>query len=262
MNLLSRKQKDLIKGQVVGSIFEKPFYKLKQMYDLLVMNKWGKNYLYDKQTAELISKLPADSNCIDIGCHKGDILKAIVEHSPRGKHFAFEPIPELYDNLIEKFKSVKIFQLALSTQKGKTKFYNVVSGQGVSGLKKRNYDREHEIIEIDVEIDTLDNVIPKDVKIDFIKIDVEGGEFDVMKGGRNIIEKYKPIIIFEFEKEAAEKYNISANDVYNFFNKEMSMQLGLMKSWLGNKTKSGFSEEEFIHLFNTGEEFYFIAYAV
>ena len=135
-----------------------------------------------------------------------------------------------------------------------------MSGQGVSGLKKRNYDREHEIVEIDVEIDTLDNVIPKDLKIDFIKIDVEGGEFDVMKGGRNIIEKYKPIIIFEFEKEAAEKYNINANDVYNFLNEEMNMQISLMKTWLVNKSNIGFSKDAFIDLFNTGEEFYFIAY--
>jgi FkbM family methyltransferase len=259
--LTSRKQKDTIKRAIANTIFEKPLYLLKLGYDLLVMNKWGKNYMYDKQTAQLIARIKKDSNCIDIGCHKGDILQNMVNSAPKGRHFAFEPIPELYEALVKRFENVEIFNLALSTKKGRTKFYNVTSGQGVSGLKKRKYDREHEILEIDVEIDTLDNIIPNDIQIDLIKIDVEGGEFDVIMGGKQLILKNKPIIIFEFEKEAAEKYSTSADEVYEFFTVTAGMKLGLIRNWLNDKSRTGYKKEEFLHQYETSKNFYFIAYA-
>ena len=49
-----------------------------------------------------------------------------------------------------------------------------------------------------VELKKLDDVIPTDVTIDFIKIDVEGAELGVLKGAKNVLLKNKPIIIFEF----------------------------------------------------------------
>ena len=55
-----------------------------------------------------------NSNCIDIGCHKGEILDVMLELAPEGKHTAFEPIPVFYNALIEKYKSKidwKVFQI-------------------------------------------------------------------------------------------------------------------------------------------------------
>jgi FkbM family methyltransferase len=259
--ILMRTFKDAVKQTVSGTILEKPLYKLKVQYDIAVMNKWGKNYVYDKETEELISRLPKDANCIDIGCHKGDILRAMIECAPEGNHIAFEPIPELYDSLLKVFPCATIHKKALSTKKGKTKFFNVISGQGVSGLQKRKFDREHEIIEIEVEIDTLDNLIYGNNVVALIKIDVEGGEFDVMKGGKNLILRDKPIIIFEFEKEAAEKYNVTADQLYDFVTEEIEMEISLMKNWLKDAHCTGFSRSEFQHQFNTIENFYFIIYS-
>ena len=39
------------------------------------------------------------SNCIDVGCHKGEMLELMFKYSPKGKHFAFEPIPYLFERL-------------------------------------------------------------------------------------------------------------------------------------------------------------------
>jgi precorrin-6B methylase 2 len=38
--------------------------------------------------------LKKDSNCIDIGANLGHILMEIVAAAPKGKHYAFEPIPD------------------------------------------------------------------------------------------------------------------------------------------------------------------------
>jgi hypothetical protein len=40
-------------------------------------------------------------------------------------------------------------------------------------------------------------VLPENFRVDFIKIDVEGGELLVMKGAAGIMKKYKPVVIFE-----------------------------------------------------------------
>ena len=59
---------------------------------------------YDFQTTQLIRKhLQKDANCIDIGANLGHILMEIVAAAPKGKHFAFEPIPDLYTSLKKKF---------------------------------------------------------------------------------------------------------------------------------------------------------------
>ncbi len=44
----------------------------------------------------------------------------------------------------------------------------------------------------EVEVDTLDNICGECDKIDFIKMDIEGAEIDALKGGRGIIQKYRP----------------------------------------------------------------------
>ncbi len=61
-----------------------------------------------------------------------------------------------------------------------------------------------------------DFVIDNDVeRLDFIKIDVEGYELEVMRGGRNTIEKHKPIIQFEYNKQASQNGKWTFSQVYD-----------------------------------------------
>ena len=43
----------------------------------------------------------------------------------------------------------------------------------------------------------LDHFLPELTRLDWIKIDVEGGELDVIEGGRQAVEKFKPNFIIE-----------------------------------------------------------------
>lgn len=59
-----------------------------------------KNQIYDRQTRQVIAKVCRhDSNCIDVGCHKGEVMDIIFRCAPDGKHFGFEPIPSMYESL-------------------------------------------------------------------------------------------------------------------------------------------------------------------
>lgn len=51
--------------------------------------------LYDQQTVEVMRLvLENNSNCVDVGCHKGEILDEVIKLAPEGLHFAFEPLPD------------------------------------------------------------------------------------------------------------------------------------------------------------------------
>jgi len=102
-----------------------------------------KNIYYDRLTLKILDKVvKPDSNCIDIGCHKGEIMEEILKRSPGGTHLAFEPIPILFQQLKEKFQNnnVQVFDIALSKSTGETTFNYVVNAPAYSGIKQRQYN--------------------------------------------------------------------------------------------------------------------------
>lgn len=73
-----------------------------------------KNEIYDRQAFDVMRRvLSPISNCVDIGCHRGRFMREILQYAPDGHHFAFEPIPQLAEQLRDSFPSVQVFDLAL-----------------------------------------------------------------------------------------------------------------------------------------------------
>ena len=219
-----------------------------------------KNLEYDRLTKMIMKKkLTVDSNCIDVGCHKGEILDLMIKYSPKGNHYAFEPIPYLYAELAKKYQNkAKVLPYALSDKNGKTSFQLVKNAPAYSGIKKRRYDISNpEIEEIKVELKTLDSIVPLNEKVDFIKIDVEGGEFGVLRGAENIIKKNKPIIIFECGKGASDYYGTTPLDIFNYITQKLGLKIFSLKSYIKNEKPLGLVDFE--NYFNSTKEYYFVA---
>jgi FkbM family methyltransferase len=217
-----------------------------------------KNTAYDEQTFAVMRRtLSNSSNCVDVGCHKGSMLEEMLRLAPAGTHYAFEPIPSLYRELIPSFPGVKIYDIALSDSVGEASFQYVDSNPPYSGLRKREYPRSEIIEEIKVKTDLLDNLIPEDSPIAFIKIDVEGGELQVLKGAASTIRRTRPVIVFEHGLGAADYYGTTPQQVYDFFAEESDLKLSLMEDWLS--ANDPLTREGFIARFHAGE-FYFMAH--
>ncbi|MDD3739262.1 MAG: FkbM family methyltransferase [Lentimicrobiaceae bacterium] len=219
-----------------------------------------KNLKYDRLTRIILRKnLKRNSNCIDVGCHKGEILDLMLSYAPDGKHYAFEPIPHMFNDLKNKYRNkAEVFPYAISDNSGETVFQFVKNAPAYSGIKRRRYDITNPIIEeINVELKTLDEIIPSNEKIHLIKIDVEGGEFGVLKGAKNLLKTNKPIIIFECGKGASDYYGTSPLDLYDFLSNEIGLKMYTLQSFI--KNKQPIKVVEFENYFNTNEEYYFIA---
>jgi FkbM family methyltransferase len=222
-----------------------------------------KNQQYDRQTNLIIKQVcTLHTNCVDIGAHKGEVLDIMLKYASAGTHYAFEPIPAMYLALKEKYSAnanSHISDIALSDTKGTSTFNFVISNPSYSGLIKRKYDRQNEEdTVIEVKTDLLDNVLPPDYKVDLMKIDVEGGEYLVMKGALNTIKKYKPVIIFEHGLGASDCYGSTPVQVYELLT-GCGLSISTLKGWL--KKKIGLSQKEFEDLYNSNKEYYFIASA-
>ena len=155
-----------------------------------------------------------DSISVEVGSHIGT---SSVKLSYKSKYlYCFEPFIESYNLLTKNLElnhceNVKSYQIALSDEvkDDYLKFISVNNPGGTGLLSKyhNNYeDSEHyqqniHILdkEYPIKLRTLDSFNLD--KLDFLKIDVEGYEENVLQGGMNTIRRFLPIIILETYKD-------------------------------------------------------------
>ena len=259
---MRRLPKSIFVRKVASALLGPDYYdELKFAMSKLQRNN-NRGVLYDHLTKMVIKTcLRDDSVCVDVGCHKGYILRMMRHYAPRGKFYAFEPLPELYGELVRSFQTqnVMLYNIALSNEKGLSTFNYVVSNPAYSGFIKRRYDQPDEKeITITVKTDRLDDILDDSQQVSLIKIDVEGAELQVLRGARNIIERDKPIIIFEHGLGAADFYGTRPEEVYDVVCTDCGMSVSLLDDWLSNRR--ALSKEEFNDQFYKGLNYYFIAH--
>lgn len=220
-----------------------------------------KNHRYDIQTKRIIQYLPTDCNTIDVGCHKGEILDLLRTRAPEGFHYGIEPVPVLFKILEEKYKgqsNCKILKFAASNNSQTVEFNYVITNPAYSGLLKRDYDKPCEKdTKINVHTVRLDDEIPQNIRIDFIKIDVEGAELQVLEGCKEIIDRDRPIIIFEHGLGASNHYGTTPEKIFDFF-KSVNMRISNLGSFLSRK--KSLCEKEFNSQYYEKKDYYFVAH--
>ena len=221
-----------------------------------------KNLHYDRLTERIMAlHLRRDSNCVDVGCHKGEILERMLHYSPEGRHYAFEPLPGMYRSLQERYGTrACIFPYALAEVSGSRVTFNVVANApAYSGLRQRAYDDlpEAKVEQIEVEVRRLDEVVPEGVRVDFIKIDVEGGDYNVLKGASRIILECRPLVVFEFGLGGADRYGVSPHDLYDLVAGRYGYGLYTLDDYV--RRRPPLTEERLTRLYGEGREYYFVA---
>lgn len=216
-----------------------------------------KNLSYDRLTRNLIKiVLTKTSNTVDVGCHKGEILAQCISSASQARHYGFEPIPQMYNELKKKFTqpNVFIYPYALFDEEKTASFFVVEKEKGYSSLKNRELEFESNKKEIQVQTKKLDDIVAD--KIDFIKIDVEGAELQVLKGAVNMLKQSQPIIHLECGKGGYDYFNKEPMEIFTFL-QQLNYSLFKITEW--QNKNAALTQQQFFNLFETNEEYYFVA---
>lgn len=138
---------------------------------------------------------------IDIGANKGGVCRKLHRKFPQAEIYAVEPIPEMCQR-IEQFANrtngkIHVRQMALANETKTTEFFVHQRWTIWSSLRIPNEKRTHEFTPINVEVDTLDNFAKTiDIKNELlIKIDTEGFDLEVIRGGRETLRRTSALIV-------------------------------------------------------------------
>ncbi|MDX5595708.1 FkbM family methyltransferase [Pseudovibrio sp. SPO723] len=133
---------------------------------------------------------------VDAGANIGNHSLYWASKHPQLKIFSFEPIKETYDYLLKNVES--------NGFSGRIEAINAgLSEKTCAGAVEKFHPHnagEHTIMASetgDLRLVRLDDVITPDTKVDFIKVDVEGHEYEMLLGARETIKRSKPIIFIE-----------------------------------------------------------------
>ena len=180
--------------------------------------------IWEPETTKLIKKIIHEGDIgIDLGANIGyfTILMANLVGTS-GKVFSFEPAPQNFEILQKNIKqnhlkNVVANQSAIGDMNGKIKLYLSNTNAGWHKVFPKQFiDYEVSDKNIDVEICSLDKEFI-DKKIDFIKMDVEGYEWNAIKGGKKILEENQDIkLIFEFFPMALRANNVKPDTVLRY----------------------------------------------
>jgi FkbM family methyltransferase len=208
----------------------------------------------DRQLRDLLARtLTPTSNCIDIGANRGRVLAALVHHAPRGRHIAYEPLPDLHRMLVARYPSLDIRCAAVSNRRGEASFTVVRDAPALSGFRDRWHGGEHVTTAITVRLETLDDDLPHEYVPHFIKVDVEGSERLVFEGGLRTIATHKPTILFEHGRNGAEHYDTTPADVHELLVREAGLRIFTVAG------RGPLDRMQFEQIFERNQEWNFVA---
>ena len=159
---------------------------------------------------------------VDAGANAGLYsLFASRRVGPAGEVWAFEPserdFTRLQQNLeLNNLTNVRVFRVALANCNGEAEL--AVAGcehEGQNTLGSFAYDAATLLQKERVSLGKLDDLAAEQhlSRVDLIKVDVEGAEFRVFEGAQTILEKMRPMLLFELSQKALNNQGASSEDL-------------------------------------------------
>jgi FkbM family methyltransferase len=171
-------------------------------FDKNIENVIYERGVYEQGTTEYIRQTLKAGNCfVDVGANIGYLsLVAAATVGPEGTVLAFEPVESTF-NILEKnkalnsFQHIQLHQFALGNSTESLTIYPEKENRGGASITNKRSEQGEEI-----DVKRLDD-LKIGSSIDMLKVDVEGFEWEVLKGAAKTIEKDRPILIVEYSMD-------------------------------------------------------------
>jgi FkbM family methyltransferase len=160
---------------------------------------------FEPDTVALFASLCGrDSRVLDVGANIGMTALALSRICTRGEIVAIEPVLRTFQYLQQNVskadaRNVKTFNFALGSSEGSVLMQGHPSNFACSFIADNYTIPANDHFSQRVPVKRLDDIFP-DLsldRLDFLKIDVEGFELEVLAGAREILNTYKPIVFLE-----------------------------------------------------------------
>ncbi len=167
--------------------------------------------LYEPECIDLLNNVIASSDvCFDIGGHNGYFTLVLAKLAKQGKVVCFEPVEALADRIHESIRrsglsNVKVENVAVAGEAGQMQFryagesslddsmgYLVRYGGVNTPRSQVQYEKFSEKAVTAITLDSL-----KDHSPNFIKIDAEGAEAEILSAGLELLSQSRPRLLIE-----------------------------------------------------------------
>ena len=152
---------------------------------------------------------------LDLGANIGyfsAIAAALV--GPKGRVLAFEPLPACFARLQQNlcgFEQAVLYNCAASDKNGQSWFYFHAKENGWGSLFS-----DHDLTErIQVTTSRLDDWAQDAAieRLDFLKIDIEGGEYGALLGAQMLLKRFRPVVVAELNSVCLSRNQHTPDDV-------------------------------------------------
>jgi FkbM family methyltransferase len=194
---------------------------------------------------------------IDIGANTGQTIDEILTINPTAEIYSFEPTPNLIFGLKNKYNgksNIRIIDFALANKQAELDFYTSEFSPTNSLLEPdiKLYSEFDSILskalansqKVKVKVDTFDNWYSSNgnsAKIDLMKIDTQGTEYEVLKGSLANLKTNIKAVSLEFQYLPFYKNSLPFYEtmkllyengfiLYSFFEKKQKANMQLLEN--------------------------------
>jgi FkbM family methyltransferase len=177
-----------------------------------------------------------DAVVVDVGGNIGTTALTFAASVPQGVVHTFEPSREMLASLrrniaLSGAHNVVVHPMGLSDARARGHLQVATAGNPGSAFFVAGDGTAPDADTDAAEVRSLDEELRDVDRIDFVKIDVEGLELQVLRGARTLLQRHRPAVLFEVNERALARAGASGAEVVRFLG-----ELGYRFTWLDRGT--------------------------
>jgi FkbM family methyltransferase len=194
---------------------------------------------YDPFLNSGLKILPKSFNFIDVGCSRGFFSLFLLAHNDsEGRGVCIDPFDYALSDfkevlLLNSLKNISILKGVVSNKINKKIYLNNIKIPSEASIVSNKFENNKDGFYCEsFTIDQIINSMNLIKKVDFIKLDAEGAEFEILLGSIESLRKFKPIVYLENTRKEEEIKDLFLKHNYflYYFNNDEILSLDNKKN--------------------------------